>query len=309
MRLVGYTGWNRRRFLAMAGVAAAESSFARGPRPMIGILLNGTYTTGTLEARLDEAKAHGLACVQVDMSCAGLPGMPDEIPAGLPERFHREASARGLKIASVQGTFNMCHPGEEQRRLGLRRLRVLAEAFPGTPIHICTGTRNAASMWRPHPENGSAEAWRDMAACVREAVEIARQTKSVLAFEPEVNNVVSSARKARQILDEVGSPYLKVTLDAANLFPAGTLPRMTEILQEAFSLVGKDIVLAHAKDLDHDGDAGHKAAGEGLLDYSLYLRLLRDQGFSGPLLLHGLSRAQVPGCLAFLEKKLAGLTG
>jgi sugar phosphate isomerase/epimerase len=79
---------------------------------------------------------------------------------------------------------------------------------------------------------------------------------------------------------------------------------MKEMLDEAFALVGKDIVLAHAKDLDHDGDAGHKAAGEGMLDYDQYLRLLRAYNFKGPLLLHGLSREQVPGCVAFLRAKL-----
>lgn len=277
--------------------------------PQIGILLATTYTTGTLEARLDEAKAHGLACVQVSMGCAGLPDMPDELPAGLPARFHRETAARGIRLASVQGTFNMCHPDAEHRRMGLRRLRVLAEAFPQMAIHICTGTRDQNSMWRRHPENNSQQAWRDMAMCIREATEIARQAKVVLAFEPEVNNIVDSARKARQLLDEIGSPHLKVTMDPANIFPAGTLPRMKEILEEAFSLVGKDIVLAHAKDLDHDGDAGHKAAGEGVLDYDLYLRLLRAHRYSGPLLLHGLSRTQVPGCVAFLRAKLARVEG
>ncbi len=297
---------SRRAFLALgaASALAADSVF-----PQIGILVSTTYTTGTLEERLDEVKAHGLSCVQVSMGCAGLPEMPDAIPVGLPERFRRETAARGLKIASVQGTFNMCHPDAEQRALGLRRLRVVAEAFPQLPIHICTGTRNPQSMWRNHPDNKSAEAWRDMAACVREASEIARQTKSVLAFEPEVNNVVDSASKARRIMDEIGSAHLKVTMDPANIFPAGTLPRMKEILEEAFSLVGRDIVLAHAKDLDHDGDAGHKAAGDGLMDYELYLRLLRAQRFSGPLLLHGLSRVQVPGCVAFLRAKLALVAG
>ena len=36
---------------------------------------------------------------------------------------------------------------------------------------------------------------------------------------------------------------------------------------EAFGLTGKDIVPAQAKDLEHDGDAGHKAAEQGKLDY------------------------------------------
>ena len=79
---------------------------------------------------------------------------------------------------------------------------------------------------------------------------------------------------------------------------------MSEILDEAFALVGKDIALAHAKDLDHDGDAGHLPAGHGRLDYDAYLALLRQYGFKGPLLLHGLSEAQVPGCVAFLREKL-----
>jgi sugar phosphate isomerase/epimerase len=162
-------------------------------------------------------------------------------------------------------------------------------------------------MWRRHPDNDSAAAWRDMAACVRAAADLARQTGVVLAFEPEVNNVVDSAQKARRLLDEIGSTHLKVTLDPANIFHAGELPRMKEVLETAFALVGKDIVLAHAKDLDRDGDAGHKAAGQGKLDYDRYLSLLQTYGFNGPLLLHGLSEAQAPGCVAFLREKLARL--
>jgi sugar phosphate isomerase/epimerase len=303
---------SRRDFLHLAGAIAAGTACGQGlaaepEGPQIGILLATTYTTGTLEARLDAAKAHGIGCAQVSMACANLPEMPDQIPAELPERFRREAAARGIKIASVQGTFNMCHPDAEHRKAGLRRLRLLAEACPqmGTSfIHVCTGTRDQRSMWRRHPDNDSPESWRDMAACIREATDMARQAKVVLAFEPEVNNVVDSARKARRLLDEIGSPHLKVTIDPANLFHAGELPRMKEILDEAFALVGKDIVLAHAKDLDHDGDAGHKAAGEGVLDYGRYVSLLRANRFKGPLLLHGLSAAQVPGCLAFLRGKL-----
>jgi sugar phosphate isomerase/epimerase len=272
----------------------------------LGVLL-GTFGRGTIEERLDAVKACGLDCVQVSLDCAGVSLMPDQIPAGLASRIRREAAARGISIASVQGTFNMSHPDAEERRAGLRRLRVLAQecaAMGVSKIHLCTGTRDRDNMWRRHADNDSAAAWRDMAACVRQAADIARQADVVLAFEPEVNNVVDSARKARQLLDEIGSPHLKVTMDAANLFHAGELPRMREILDEAFALVGKDIVLAHAKDLDHDGDAGHLAAGQGKLDYVRYLALLHRAGFTGPLLLHGLSEAQVPGCVAFLRETL-----
>ncbi|MBL0159336.1 MAG: sugar phosphate isomerase/epimerase [Bryobacterales bacterium] len=293
-----------------ASAASAAGASAKEAGPQLGILLATTYTKGTLQERLDSARAAGLACVQISMSCAGLPDMPDQIPAGLPATIRREAAARHLALASLTGTFNMCHPDPEHRRTGLRRLRVLAEACPEmgvSAIHLCTGTRDPQSMWRYHPDNSSPESWRDMAACVREAAAIARQAKVVLAFEPEMSNVVDSARKARRLMDEIGSPHLKVTLDPANLFHKGELPRMSEILDEAFTLIGKDIVLCHAKDLDHDGEAGHKPAGHGLLDYDRYLRLLRQYNFQGPLLLHGLTAEQVPGCLAFLRAKLASL--
>jgi sugar phosphate isomerase/epimerase len=306
---------SRRDFLRVAGSLAAgigcgqKQVIALPPdSPQIGILIATTFTKGTLQERLDAAKACGLTCVQMSMVCADLPEMPDEIPAELPGTIRREASARGIAIGSVTGTFNMCHPDREFRRTGLRRLRVLAEAcgqMGTSSIHVCTGTRDPNSMWRIHPDNGSPEAWKDMAACVREATDIARQAKVVLAFEPEMSNVVDSARKARRLLDEIGSPHLKVTIDPANLFHAGELPRMKEILDEAFALVGKDVVLAHAKDLDRDGEAGHKAAGQGVLDYERYLALLRKYEFKGPLLLHGLTVAQVPGCMDFLRAKMA----
>ncbi|MEK7834045.1 MAG: sugar phosphate isomerase/epimerase family protein [Acidobacteriota bacterium] len=303
---VAVGGWRNK----LAAAEASETGSAKDALPIqIGILL-GTVRSGSLAARLDAVKAVGLDCVQLSMDCAGLPMMPDEISAELARQIRREAAERGITIASVAGTFNMCHPDAEHRQTGLRRLRVLAEAcslLGVKKIHLCSGTRDRTSMWRRHPDNDTPEAWRDMAASMRVAADIARQNRVILAFEPEVNNVVNSAKKARRLMDEIGSPNLKVTLDAANLFPKGELPRMKEILDEAFTLIGRDIVLAHAKDLDHDGDAGHLAAGQGKLDYDRYVGLLHKYKFPGPLLLHSLTEVQMPGCVTFLREKIGRL--
>jgi sugar phosphate isomerase/epimerase len=276
----------------------------------IGVL-SKVFSRPSPEAVLDAVVAAGLECIQFNMESAGLPPMPDEIPAGLAEQVHDAATERGLRIATVQGTFNMSHPDPEFRRAGLRRLQSIADACAplGTAvIAICIGTRHPENMWGHHPDNETPEAWRDMTACVREAIRIAEGANVTLALEPEVTNIVDSAEKARRLLDEIGSPYLKVTMDGANLFHAGELPRMKEVLEHAFALVGRDIIVAHAKDLSRDGEAGHEAAGQGLLDYDRYLTLLRQYHFDGPLLLHGLSEAQVPGCVQFLRDKLAAIT-
>ena len=125
----------------------------------------------------------------------------------------------------------------------------------------------------------------------------------VLGVEPEVSNVVDSAHKARRLLDELDSPALKIVMDGANLFHAGELAHMDAVLDEAFDLLGPDIVLAHAKDLSRDGEAGQEAAGTGVLDYDHYLALLCQAGYVGPVILHGLAEAQVDDAVAFLVGK------
>jgi sugar phosphate isomerase/epimerase len=162
-------------------------------------------------------------------------------------------------------------------------------------------------MWRRHPDNSSPEAWSDLVASMRQAVQIAEEYGVTLAFEPEVANVVDSAQKARRLLDEMGSPYLKVVMDGANIYHAGELPRMREILDEAFALLGQDVALAHAKDLDRDGEAGHLAAGKGLLDYEHYLSLLNKLDLDVAVILHGLTESELPGSLAFVRTKMQAI--
>jgi len=98
-------------------------------------------------------------------------------------------------------------------------------------------------------------------------------------------------------------------MDGANLFHAGELADMHGILDRAFDLLGGDIALAHAKDLSRDGDAGHEAAGTGLLDYGHYLRLLGEAGFDGALVLHSLEESQVHESLAFVRGQMQSIRG
>ena len=276
----------------------------------IGIM-GRTFVRPTLEEELDALANHGIECMQFGLSSAGLSDMPDHIDDGLCDRIRTEMDRRKIRMAALSGTYNMIHPDLQQREEGLRQLRVLASACNrlGTSvITLCTGTRSPDSMWKRHPDNDTPEAWRDMIASMRQAVHVAEEYKVTLAFEPEVSNVVDSAIKSRRLIDEIGSPYLKVCMDGANIFHAGELQRMREILDEAFALLSGDIVMAHAKDLDHDGDAGHLAAGTGLLDYDQYLSLLSSLDFDVPLILHGLAETQVGNCVAFLRGKMEAIS-
>jgi len=231
--------------------------------------------------------------------------MPEDIPLDLAARVRDGAAERELQIAAVSGTYNMAHPEVGVRRLGHRRLTVLigsARALGTSVVTLCTGSRDAADMWRRHPDNAGADAWKDMLAAVTQAVEVAEAHGVTLAIEPEHNNVVSSAAAGRRLLDEIASPNLKVVLDAANLLHAEELDQRPT-LDEAFELLGEEVVLAHAKDLRPDGSV--VAAGRGRLDYPLYLRLLDEAGYDGALVLHGLEEDDVPASVAFLRSAMA----
>ena len=263
-------------------------------------LMEGTIRRETLGETLDAIVKHGVYHLQYHVSASAPP---------LAE-IRKALDARQINVAALSGTYNMIHPDVQKRHDGLNMLRSVAAACEplGTSvITLCTGSRDADSMWRAHPDNNTESAWRALVDSMTQALEVAEAYNVTLAIEPEVANVVDSAKKARRLIDEMQSPHLKVVMDGANIFHKGELPRMREILNEAFALLGEDIALAHAKDLDRDGQAGHLAAGTGLLDYEQYLGLLKQVGYEGAVVLHGLSEAQVPFCTDFLREKISAL--
>jgi len=269
----------------------------------LGIMAT-TFARPTLDAVLDAAVSYGVHSLQFDLACAGEPTLPAHIDVALCDRIRRAFATRHLTMAALSGAFNMIHPDPRQRAAGLEGLRTVlpaCNALGVSVVTLCTGTRDADHMWRRHPANDTLEAWTDLIACMGDAVRAAEEHGVTLAFEPEVANVVDSARKARRLLDEIASPRLKVVMDPANIFHRGELPRMDRMLEDAFDLLGRDIALAHAKDLDHDGDAGHLPAGRGVLDYPRYLALLQRSGFTGTVVLHGLEEGDVPSCVTFVR--------
>ena len=264
-----------------------------------------TFSCPTVEDVFDAVKEHGLNCVQFNMSCAGLPSLPDYIAPSLITRIREASMSRGIEIAAVSGTYNMIHPDPQVQQTGLRRLRTLAAACQGlgtAVITLSTGTRDPADMWHWHPENSSSQAWSDLLRAMEAALHIAEEEQVTLAFEPERANVVSTAAHGHALLVAMQSPRLKVVIDPANLIVPGNERQMSQVLDEAFDLLGEHIVIAHAK--DRGADDTFRAAGEGILDYDHYLRLLQASAFTGPLIIHGLAEEQVDAALQFLYGKL-----
>lgn len=265
-----------------------------------------TFQRPTLGDILDAVVNSGLQCVQFNLACCGLPTVPKEVPEAILRDTQQALQQRGIDVAAVSATFNLIHPDPVQRAEGLSRLPGLARASRalGAPmLTLCTGTRDAADMWRGHPDNASPEAWSDLCRSLEQALHSTEDSGIVFGIEPELSNVVSSAARCRQLLDALRSPRLRVVLDGANLLTPSDLQRQAAIFAEAFDLLGPDIAMAHAKEIDAQGHPTPLGAGSGHLDWTAFFRGLKTIAFRGPLILHGLDEASVPDAVRFLRSQ------
>ncbi len=257
---------------------------------------------------LGAAQAAGFQSVQYNMACSGLAAMPDSITPADCAEVKRASVQTGITLAAVSGTYNMIHPDPAIRSDGLRRLEVLlrsASAMGAPMVTLCTGTRDAADQWRHHPDNSSAQAWRDLLDEMAKACALAEPLGIRLGIEPELANVVATAAQARQLVDTLQSPALAIVLDPANLFEVAPLSVQRDVLSQAVDLLAPWIVMAHAKDRDAAG--GFATAGRGVVDFPHFLGILRSSGFDGDLVTHGLHAHEAPSVASFLAKTLAAL--
>ena len=196
----------------------------------------------------------------------------------------------------------MIHPDLAVRQAGRRSFAAIAAAarrWATRLLTLCTGSRDAKDQWRWHADNASPEAWRDLIAEFAAILPIAERHDVDLGVEPELANVISDAKAARQLIDEVGSPRIRIVLDPANLFEVETEPRRAAIIQAAIDLLADRIAMAHAKDRFADG--GFAPAGRGVVDFPRFVAALRAAGFDGDLVAHGISEGEAPEVARFLR--------
>ncbi|KAB0680290.1 sugar phosphate isomerase/epimerase family protein [Aureimonas leprariae] len=261
-----------------------------------------TFEGETPDAVLGAARAAGYEAVQYNMACSGLGPLPTHVPDDAAEAIARAADAAGIEIAAVSATYNITHPDEAKRAEGRQAFEAIAAAAPrmGTRlVTVCSGSRDPDDQWRFHPDNDTPAAWDEMVAEFRRIVPVAERHGVRIGVEPELANVVNGAARARALLDLFPGGPIRIVLDPANLFEHGQTEDVRVAITEAIRLLGPDIALAHAKDRRTDGSFA--TAGQGAVDWPHYVGALRDAGFDGALVTHGLAAGEAEGVARFLR--------
>jgi sugar phosphate isomerase/epimerase len=296
---------NRRNWLRTTGAAAlglpllahaAPDLRARARKNLKLGVFTGVYASLPLEEAARRIAADGFHCVVLDFAFADVkfdPSAPDWDKARL---ITSTLAKHNVKIVGLFGYYNVVDPDPARRQRGEQRMQVLIENWKqfGCPvISTETGTFNEKSEWLESPENTTEKGYQACRAALEKLTQAAKKTGAVISIETYWRNVIDSIARAERVLRDV--PGLKLVMDPCNFYRKDDLSRMDPMLEEMFRLLGKQVVLAHAKDVKASVDGTDlPASGKGVLDYPLFLRLLAGLNRELPLVIEHLTLEDVP---------------
>lgn len=251
---------------------------------------------------------YGFTKVQFDFASVDKEEMPERISDQLLAECKAQAEKNNIEISVINGTYNMAHPDKAVREDGAKRFLEIcraAKVLNCPVISLCTGTRTRESMWVPHPDNETKEAWQDMAACMELAIQAAEQFDLLLGLETEASNILNSPEKVRKLIHDMQSDRLRVIMDGANLFQVGTAHKsmVRDILKNGFDLLGEYVVVAHGKDIKEGDGIDFTYTGGGIVDFAFFLDELDKIHFKDGMIIHGTkSEVEIQKSVAFMRE-------
>ncbi len=300
------TSASRRDLLKAAALAVVSAAVARGQggttKPMNNIKL-GIFTSVYAKLPLAEAarriKADGFCTVVTDFVFADVQFDPFKPDWPAAKKVIDALKAQDIRIVGLHGYYNVVDPNADHRKHGEARMQVMIENHERlgcNNISTETGTLNKQSEWADSPENATEEAYAACRDTLAKTVKSAEKAGAIISIETYWKNIISSIERTVRLFADIPSPSLKLVMDPCNYYRKADLPRMQPILKEMFAKLADRIIIAHAKDVK--AAAGDNtdlpAAGRGVMDYDLFLRLLKDLGRDMPLLIEHLTLDDVP---------------
>ncbi len=266
--------------------------------------------------QLDDRRVARLAELGLTGVGTHFQGDPATLPREALRRAHDLFAAHGIAIVQSWGWQQpLVSADEGLRRIAARTLgqavRVAADLGAGMVLSG-PGSRNPRGPWHPHPENHSQGAEDALVRSLTEAAKACEEYGVPIALECHVTSTLDSVKRVRRVLDRVGSPWIKVSLDPVNFIPDfPTLWDTTPLLHDLFDTLGPDIAAAHIKDAYAEDrlivHISETVPGDGHLDFATFFRRFEELLPGGYGLVEHLPDSLVPQAVAYVRGKLTEL--
>jgi sugar phosphate isomerase/epimerase len=237
--------------MPLAGLAA-ENLRAKAKKNIKLAIFTGVYAELPLEEAARKIKADGFSGVALDFIFADVSFDPFAPNWDAAKKITSCLERNGIKIVGLSAYYNVVTPDAEKRKRGEQKMQFLIENWKRLGSNIIateTGSLNAQSEWSESPENATEEAYQKCRTSLEKLAKLAEKTGAIVAVEPYWKNVIGSAERAERLFRDVKSPALKLIMDPCNYFRKADLANMDMTLEDIFKRVGKQAVLAHAKDV------------------------------------------------------------
>ena len=109
-------------------------------------------------------------------------------------------------------------------------------------------------------------------------VSYAEKMGVIVAIEPVYKHIVCNPKRARKVLDAIGSPNLQIIFDPVNLLDICNYKDRDAIIAEAIDVLGEDIAMVHIKDFKMENNSlVSVAAGTGEMNYDRIIRFMKER--------------------------------
>ncbi|QKS69743.1 sugar phosphate isomerase/epimerase [Paenalkalicoccus suaedae] len=225
---------------------------------------------------------------------------PGKLSPALAMDIGKSFEKQGISIAVLASYLHLHETDEASRSKTIARYKecIRYARFFGAPM---VGTETG-----PAEEGGSEAEWNRLVQNVQELVKEAEQWGVFLALEAANGHLLHTAKQLRWLLDQVDSSNIGVILDPGNLMTEVNFKQQDDIIEEAFDLLGDRILAAHAKDrrFGEDGTLEVVPAGQGTMNYELYMKRLRAYKPGVPIILEECSPEEMRASKRYVESFL-----
>lgn len=211
-------------------------------------------------------------------------------------------AGEGVRLYQTTGYWqNLVTSDESQRRESVKTVQAalrLAGWLGARGIDTGPGSMNPDGPWFPHPDNWKPEAKAQLIRSLKECAAAAEDAGVYLSIESHQLVTLATPEIAKEVLDAVGSPWVRCDYDSANWITLYEVYDTGKALDHHFDLLGGHIVSAHAKDIWPENRlAVHLqdgCPGKGNMDFRTLFRRMEALSPEYPVISEGNSTAELP---------------